>query len=327
MSKLRSNSTTSTPSDIPNKRTRNISSSSTKTPLSTSSNSPNKLSVDIKTTDNLSIDKFLTLINKLTERFDNFEKSFEDKLIDLEKKIESIINNKLVEVKSSLELKFREYSSKFDAKILSISNRLTDLENNHKNYTNLEGSLDIVTAEQDHTNIRVLELERLHHLNDLVINGLDFDINENLEESFKKIAKVINYTDLDSVGSIFRLHGPKSIAVVKFNNFSAKDLFFSKYLRFRNLSNSHIGHNSNSRIYINESLPRHTRFLLRLANKLKKDNWLSKVYTRKGYLFVVKHEGESPLKITSKSDLIQSSNQNKSILLNNSSFGQLNSAT
>jgi hypothetical protein len=326
-------------------RPRKGSSSSIKSSISTSTPSLKKIEVlnsnipsasknsssstPIKTTVE---DKPNSILNELSSKLDSL---FNDKFKTLELQFESLETN----LSQTIVKKIEEEISKFDQK---ITDAVTDLnlkiEDINRKLTEIEEikvderliALESQTIESLDTdflleslNNRISELERLNHLNDLVISGVTYKENENLHEIISKIAGTFNSSfDVKSIKSIFRIKNRTKTIIVKFFSTEQKIIFFSNYLKFKNLKNIDIGFESSSRIYINESIPKYTQFLLKLATKIKKDRWIHKVFTYKGFLFIIKKEGDDPIQITSKSQLIQSNNANKSILLQSNQSNQ-----
>lgn len=327
--KLRSNSNSSTPVNNSNnvvpKRNRAVSASSSKTSTtpktsedirargsissSAASATPSKMSED-------KMDKLLKSIVNISERLTNLENKFDVKFSELkqdlieafDEKIDNIVSDKIKVIKSELRTEITTFTTQLD----NLEERIITIENSVK--SEIRESED-----QEATNNRIFELERLLHSKDLIMSGLAYCENENLYEILIKIATVINaQLNLNNVTSIFRIKNSDTV-IIKFLSSTEKESFFLKYLKHKNLRNSDVGINCSSRIYINESLCPHTRFLFKIAHKMKSHNWINKIFTKNGFLYVVKTEGATPMRITAKSQLIQSNAQNKSILLNISS--------
>lgn len=287
---------------------------------SSSSSSPNK-NIANELIPNEERHSLEQLLHELGERITGLEQKIDDKFDGLKNQLESFLTEKVNDVKRSLEEKLQKIETDFEDKINLINERFVNLEQ-----YKVEGApskVDFTCSNEDSTNTRILELERLRHENDLIMNGLIYSEDENLLEIFTKMCKVLNFTDhRNCTNSIFRINNKSGSVIIKFNNNVAKERFFTLYLKHKNLRNSDFGYDNQQRIYLNESLSPHTRFLLNIALRFKKDKWLHRVFTRKGYLFIIKAEGDVPLKITTKSQLLQSNNLNKSTLLNSRSSSQ-----
>jgi len=197
--------------------------------------------------------------------------SLEQKFVDFEQKLESNVVAKIDAVISSFDERVNAIVLDCQNKIEALSERISTIENvncvtriSALENLDLESALD--QSSQDNITNRIFELERIQHLNDLIINGVIYESGENLREILSNIGKVINCpVDQSNIVRIFRINNNSGSIIAKFTSVAVKENFFVKYLKFKNLKNFDIGLNSHSRIFINESLARHCQFLLKLA--------------------------------------------------------------
>ena len=150
---------------------------------------------------------------------------------------------------------------------------------------------------------------------DLIVKGIPFTDGENLQAIITTISRLLSFEDVHSIERIQRLkHTPKSNSqeiaevksmpvVVKFTTSNSRRFFHNKYFAFSKtdaLKLSHIGFDSDSRIYINENLTKHNLDLLRRAKKLKKDGKIAAAYSYDGQICVYRQKSDKEFHILLK---------------------------
>lgn len=131
---------------------------------------------------------------------------------------------------------------------------------------------------------------RLEKASELIISAVPFVPNENLKGIFEHIAGAIGCNTLPIV-NLKRLArtaikpGEAPAIVCQFALRLDRDAFYRKYLEQRNLNLSHIGFQSNNRIFVNENLTLLARSIRAEALKLKREGQLLQVYTKDGIVF------------------------------------------
>lgn len=223
-------------------------------------------------------------ISALNLRFDQMEKQITETIENSIKEAVSKINSKIEELQRNIDSVEENCMSRVNA----VSQRIDALEVNGQSNSD--------------SGARILELERTLKLNDVVISGIPKQVT-NLQNAFTDIIKATNTTvDHSSIGSMFRLRSGSII--VKFLTSGAKDRFFKDYLNLRNLNLEHFGYQGNRRVFINECLCKHTADLLKIANTMRKDGWISQVFTLNGYLFIKKTPDGQAIKIFQRNQLL-----------------------
>ena len=245
--------------------------------------------------------KMEDLVSALINRFDLLEQNMDSVIGSHIKEAIVQINSKIDELNSkimAIELRLNERISTEVAQI--NANFKSNLDTHNKRINNLETA--IKSTQNNEVELRLSELERLSKGNDLIINGFPKNVL-NLKTAFQNICDTISFDyTLSGNDSIFRLQS--GVIIIKFHNFNLKDSFFNKYLKFKNLNLSHIGCGSNKRIYINESLSKHATDLLKTANRMRKDGWISNTFTKNGFVFIKKSTNAIPIKITNENQLL-----------------------
>lgn len=137
---------------------------------------------------------------------------------------------------------------------------------------------------------------------DLRISSIPFDKNENLSEMFCNICETINIS-MPAVKYIYRLqnqnnknknNSPDAAIIVKMwspydKNFFLKSLaIFKKNNKNFCFNLSHVGFDSNSKFYINESLIKSNYIILQAASRLKRQKILHSAFSMRGWVFVKK---------------------------------------
>lgn len=140
----------------------------------------------------------------------------------------------------------------------------------------------------------------LEKSNDLLISGLPYVVNENLHQLFRNIAASLAYADSDlPLVDLKRLMRPPITAgssppiVCQFAFRNAREEFYKRYLKTRNMTLRTVGFDSDQRVYVNESLTLQARAIRTEAIKMKKNGILLKVFTRSGIVYVQRREGSA----------------------------------
>ena len=250
-----------------------------------------------------------------------------DRINQLEQNIDNSINNVLKEAFALINTRIDSLDAKIDGMETRLKEHLNSEIAEANNFLKLElASLNnkiavivervglVENIDMD-TEMRLSELERLAHRNDLIINGLPDSVT-NLNSVCKNICNIIGLdpTTIDNC-NLFRVKS--GAVVIKFSSSYVKDLFFRSYLKFKRLNLTHIGFDSAQRIFVNESLTKQTATLLKTANKFRKDGWISNTFTKNGFLFIKKRPDDVPIKITSMNQLVTKQNNQYSPFTHN----------
>ena len=250
-------------------------------------------------TEKLGIEK---IVNSLICRIEQLEQNINSKIATQITDAISQINTKIDSLNTKLESLEAKINKSIDDQITIIKNHIkSEVETQNKRLSDMETKLS--TDQNTNMELRLAELERKSHGKDLLINGIPNSIT-NLHSAFEDICKTIgfNYSSINNNYIIFRV--PSGAIIVKFQTTTQKNTFFKKYLSYKKLNLTNIGFDSPRRIFINESLSKHTAELLKKANQLRKDGWISRAFTKNGFLYIQKLPDDDPIKIWCSSQLI-----------------------
>lgn len=146
--------------------------------------------------------------------------------------------------------------------------------------------------------------------NDLIISGVPFIENEDLQYYFRTWCKTLGYVDNSiPIVDIRRLTrtppraGNVYFLLVQFAITNQRNDFFSSYLRSHSLNLNQIGFQTNKRVYVNENLTPAARKIKSIAIDLRKAGELVKVFSRGGEILVRRKDDDRDVIIKSEEDL------------------------
>lgn len=150
---------------------------------------------------------------------------------------------------------------------------------------------------------------------ELIISGVPYVTEENLEQVFHHIAVALGYTPTNiPIVYLKRLSrtpinvGSSPLILCQFALRGVRDEFYGKYLRQRSLNLRHVGFNNANRIYINENLTLDDRSIRKEAIKLKTQGRIAQVFTRSGAVFVRVKQGDEAELCSSLDQLFETVN-------------------
>lgn len=168
--------------------------------------------------------------------------------------------------------------------------------------------VEIVQQRCDGIESRIERLERLSHLSDLILNGVPYNRDENLRSIYRMMCETITFDSPEYVlQSIFRLgnkNSSQASIIMKFISSEARNNFYFRYLKFKNLALIHIGFTENIRIYVQESLSKTNANIFRKAMELKRIGKLYRAYTHNGIVFVKYDVDTAAVQCFNLSDLL-----------------------
>lgn len=216
-------------------------------------------------------------LEKVTDTVHNLEQKTDKDVLDINNELEAIhkqFSNAMLEIKNELDLEMRHMHEKV--------NSVTNANNN------MQKSLE------------------------LSISGIPDTDGENLHTTISRISQLIMFEDIKSIVRLHRLKPTQQSSsslitniIVCFTTTHSRRLFLSKYFAFiKNipLKLSHIGINSDDRIYVNENLSKQSLELLKKAKSLMKTGKIAGVYTRDGHVCVFHRKDDKRFEIVSNSD-------------------------
>lgn len=202
----------------------------------------------------------------------------------------------LDELWSKIQGAINESNIRIETKIESCLVRIDEVETQltaHKadcsqNVKSICASINEVRCELSATNEYVSRFEKS---SELIVSGIPYVNEENLKNTFLSIATTLGYTiapsvDLKRMARAPIKPGESPSIVCQFALRSERDSFYRRYLGQRNLSLSHLGFQSNNRIYVNENLTQLARGVRIEATKLKRLGKIHQVFTRDGVVHI-----------------------------------------
>lgn len=175
------------------------------------------------------------------------------------------------------------------------------------------------SANQEATEARIDQLERLARFNELVISGGPRLENENLDMICKNICDAVGFDGSNTIQSFFRVpfktnqrsnqssRQTSPSIIMKFWSSEAKEGFFKLYVTKKSLCVTNIGFSVPSRIYINDNLTKKNFEIYRLVRKLKADGKIFQYHTVSGRIAI-------KLKPDSRQIIIDSEQQLNSLI-------------
>lgn len=153
-------------------------------------------------------------------------------------------------------------------------------------------------------------IDRSQRSCDLIVSGVPYTLNEDLYSYFRSWCLALGYTQ-HSVPSvdIRRLtratlnDGNNCLILLQFAIPNQKTDFYSKYLRSHSLTLRQVGFQTDSRVYVNESLTPAARKIKSKAMELKKEGKLVSVFSRSGVIHVRTSTSDRNLPIKSTDEL------------------------
>lgn len=190
--------------------------------------------------------------------------SFDD-LAKLMKEVKTDISNQIANFKNEMDSRFKAFR------------------------TELQTDIDVISTRQDDIDTRLDILERASLSANLLLNGVPIIENENLNELFEQLCTQIGFTPKEfTLLSIFRVKNKSKqpTIVMKFISQNARNEFYQRYWKTKNLSLIDLGFETDSRVYVQESLTKAKHEIFKQAMSLKRDKKLSSVYTYNGLVYV-----------------------------------------
>lgn len=231
-----------------------------------------------------------------------------NRMDSMEKNLAAMVDTKISEFAEVVNKNIQE---KIKCSEDIVNNKMSELEKEMSERrlddcaeiaTKVEGVIvaKLLSSNNVATESRLDQLERQARTNELVISGVPFVENENLEDILNDICKAIKFSgDANSIETYFRLplgNVIKATAnnrrrtpsiIIRFWGADAKIEFFKRYLNTKNLSTNMIsGLSASARIYVNENLTRKNFGIFRLARQLKSDGKIFRFNSHNGRIFV-----------------------------------------
>lgn len=187
-----------------------------------------------------------------------------------------------------IKAEIAQIHQKIDANQANIQSQINELK------SNVEKCMEQTTDSDD-------DIQRVSKLNELKINGIAHADNQNLNEIFGEIAKLVEFdlSNVNNVPTVMRVFkkdhaaktsAPTSIVIVKFVANHIRNDFYSHYLKKiaakQPIMSENIGLPKGTRIIIGENLTAKNFAIFIEASKLKRENKLCTVFTQDGLVQV-----------------------------------------
>lgn len=214
----------------------------------------------------------------------------------------SCVEHDCSDLLSKIQRMFEDSNAKIEGKIDSsisrVEHRISDVEKQLSTFQsectgNINKLFSAVTEVRVGLSSTSQRLDRIEKRNDLLISGVPYVGNENLQQLFRNLATSLKFNASDTpLVDLKRLMRPPiaigstPLIVCQFAFKNARDEFYSRYLKTRSLSLRNVGFDSDARVYLNENLTPQARTIRSEAIKMKKKGMLLKVFTRNGVVYV-----------------------------------------
>lgn len=232
----------------------------------------------------------------------------------INKKFESELTRLKDEIKADFQERITELHNKIDSNQASMQLQIDNIKVDVKRCMEQAGGTDD-------------DLQRMAKLNELKISGIAYNNQENLNDIFSNIAKLVQFdlSIVNNVPSITRITKwntatktsvPTSIVIVKFVANHIRNDFYSLYMNKiaakQLIMSENIGLQKGTRIIIGENLTPNNSSIFVEANKLKKLNKLCTVFTQNGLVHVKTTRNSKSTPIRSQAELETFVNANPS---------------
>lgn len=153
-------------------------------------------------------------------------------------------------------------------------------------------------------------IARTERSSDLIVSGVPYTREEDLYSYFRHWCLALGYTqhsvpsvDIRRLTRVPLNDGNNCLILLQFAIPNQKNDFYSKYLRSHSLTLRQVGFQTDSRVYVNESLTPSARKIKAKAMELKKEGKLASVFSRSGVIHVKAASSDQSLQIKTTEDL------------------------
>lgn len=217
---------------------------------------------------------------------------------------------KIDDLRSDINLKIDTVKAELDKKLEAVSQDVNSLkEDCARKFQQSEEVANSIGVRMERITQSIGNLE---NRNELILSGIPFITGENLYGYFDVLCKLLELrgpvqpvVDMRRISSGKLDDGRDSIVLMQFSLKNARDDFYAAYLRKRDFKLSHLGFESDRRIFVNENLTVASRKIKAAAIRLKKSGKLVSVYTRGGIVYVKQTVDGAPKAIYELSHLDQ----------------------
>lgn len=209
----------------------------------------------------------------------------------------------LTKIQQMFETSNSKIEAKIDSSISKLEERISGVEKQLSTFTsectaNINKLATAVTEVREWLASTSQRMDRFEKSNDLLISGIPYVNNENLQQLFRNLSTSLAYNvsdmplvDLKRLKRMPIATGSSPPIACQFAFKNARDEYYARYLRTRNLTLRNVGFDSDQRVYLNENLTQQARTIRSEAIKLKKKGILEKVFTRNGIVYIQRVNG------------------------------------
>lgn len=283
-------------------------------PTSPSQSNPNKKQI----MSNDTADKILEMLNNINQQNEGIKIQLEAQKIEIANNTEMLKHNiaeSHKELKNEMNTLVENLKSEFKTEIVNINKKIDSSS------SAFAEQIKVMNNKSNDLDSRVAYMEkdsqRLSLLNELKLTGIPVTDNENLTETFVKLANVIEYdtsnasniphtTRLITYNKITRVPSMSSTVILKFAAIHMKESFFGQYLRLlpkKKITSKDLGFATENRIIIGENLSSTNQELFKAASIMKHDKKLAQVFTINGIVNVKVQRGGKTYEIRHKQQL------------------------
>lgn len=238
-------------------------------------------------------------------------------VIDMFKQLQKTVIAQAATINDKIDQKINSLESKINSLSASVDERIDNITSNIRSHIEpvvTELIKPIITTLES----RIEKLERESLMLNLVVTGVPWQSNENINDIVTRICQTLNFsTEANALPGFYRIstktqtQHSKTITsppiVLKFWNYDQKQHFFRLYLGKKSLNLKHLGHATPSRIYINEMLTAVNKTIFIKARQLQREKRIYQSYTIRGLVVVKRTEQSKNEFIYSVEQLLSSS--------------------
>lgn len=255
-----------------------------------------------------------SLLMTLSEKMDTLQNTMSTSDTRLNTKIDNLdamMSTRINDVKADLDNRIQEITNDMDQRLVKA---MDDAKVNGDRGVSIamRSVNDRVDEIRAHHESRLDRLERYSLEKDIIISGVPLENDDKPFGIIGDICAALNCSlKQGDFSDVFRLrHGGgnskniRSVPIVaRLQDDWAKQQMITAYFRKKNLNLKDIGFRTATRIYINERLTATNREIFNRAAEAKKSNFIHRFYTRRGLVYVQRHEKDRPACMFHISDL------------------------
>lgn len=219
----------------------------------------------------------------LYNMFQEFQATILKKIDDANVNTSALVNS----LRKHMDESYAELKNSIDTKIKSIQSEVLTIADGFRTLANEVDTK--MNAHNTEISAKMDQLERREKQLDVIVKNVPKVATEDLSKTFADICHAVGLPDHPRILSIYRMRITSRISppiVIKFLDNNQKLRFMNAYMKSQSLSTEHLGFETNSRVYINESLSRKNATIFSKALTLKKSGLIRSVASKSGLVFI-----------------------------------------